>query len=146
MNHDLSLSEIKQVMKEGDATCTSTKIESLRTSSGESTFNPKGSPVQQEEVEIESLWHDQRGIDPRTGKMWLTPRMEREASALQKHWDSEASPVSSGESSRGIGVSPSKTECVITPRVPQEPTVEEETEYENLASWWMKRKELEAYD
>jgi hypothetical protein len=39
------------------------------------------------EEEIESLWHKQKGLDPETGRMWLTPRMERAAKKLQDNWD-----------------------------------------------------------
>jgi hypothetical protein len=34
------------------------------------------------EQELETLWKKTGGIDPNTGKGWLTPRMEREAQAL----------------------------------------------------------------
>ena len=29
------------------------------------------------EAILERQWREQKGIDPRTGKAWLTPRMER---------------------------------------------------------------------
>jgi hypothetical protein len=31
------------------------------------------------EAIIERQWREQKGVDPRTGKAWLTPRMERNA-------------------------------------------------------------------
>ena len=42
-----------------------------------------------EDLELEELWKKQKGVDPNTGKMWLTPRMERDAKTLQDHWDAE---------------------------------------------------------
>jgi hypothetical protein len=41
------------------------------------------------EIEIERLWKEQKGIDPETGKMWLTPRMERNAEETVKSWEQE---------------------------------------------------------
>lgn len=42
------------------------------------------------EESIEALWKDQKGVDPNTGNMWLTPRMERAAAVLTKKWEEEA--------------------------------------------------------
>lgn len=33
--------------------------------------------IQPWEREVEKAWHEQRGVNPITGRMWLTPRMER---------------------------------------------------------------------
>lgn len=33
--------------------------------------------------DIEQLWKDQKGIDPQTGKAWLTPKMMEEAKRLK---------------------------------------------------------------
>lgn len=41
------------------------------------------------EEELELLWQEQKGIDPETGRMWLTPRMEREAKELEKELKNE---------------------------------------------------------
>ena len=35
------------------------------------------------EAQIEALWREQKGIEPKTGEMWLTPRMKREADQKQ---------------------------------------------------------------
>jgi len=35
--------------------------------------------IPEQEEAIEKLWHRERGVNPITGKGWLTPRMEREA-------------------------------------------------------------------
>ncbi|MEK6833206.1 MAG: hypothetical protein AABY32_04105 [Nanoarchaeota archaeon] len=42
-----------------------------------------------EEWVIEKLWVDQKGIDPKTGQSWLTPRMEREAIRLTENYHKE---------------------------------------------------------
>ena len=42
------------------------------------------------EQELEELWKLTGGCDPATGKMWLTPRMEREAEALAERWKNES--------------------------------------------------------
>lgn len=39
-------------------------------------------PKSKREKELERLWKLTGGIDPNTGEMWLTPRMEREAQEL----------------------------------------------------------------
>lgn len=41
------------------------------------------------EEELERLWKETGGVDPETGKMWLTPRMEREAEKLVKEWEKQ---------------------------------------------------------
>jgi NitT/TauT family transport system ATP-binding protein len=38
------------------------------------------------EEALEQLWKEQKGVNPQTGKMWLTPRMEREAKKIEKAW------------------------------------------------------------
>ena len=40
------------------------------------------------EKAIEKKWIKEQGIDPETGKAWLTPRMIREASYLVEAWNS----------------------------------------------------------
>lgn len=35
------------------------------------------------------LWRQQKGVDPETGEMWLTPEMEKEAADLAKQWEKE---------------------------------------------------------
>jgi hypothetical protein len=42
----------------------------------------EGSARDEIEDKLEELWLIQKGVDPDTGKMWLTPRMEREAKIL----------------------------------------------------------------
>lgn len=46
----------------------------------------------QNEDRIEELWREQAGIDPETGEAWLTPRMEREAAALEEAWKMQVVP------------------------------------------------------
>ena len=41
------------------------------------------------ESDVENLWHKQGGINPDSGKMWLTPRMHRNAAILKKRWEKE---------------------------------------------------------
>jgi hypothetical protein len=41
------------------------------------------------EEESEKLWRKQEGINPSTGKMWLTPRMARNSAMCQAKWDEE---------------------------------------------------------
>ncbi len=45
--------------------------------------------INRAEDNLEKLWKEQGGIDPVTGEMWLTPRMERRAEELRKIWDEE---------------------------------------------------------
>jgi hypothetical protein len=45
--------------------------------------------LDESEEELELLWKETGGIDPETGKMWLTPRMEQEAVALDKSLSEE---------------------------------------------------------
>lgn len=40
------------------------------------------------EQELELLWKKTGGVCPQTGKMWLTPRMIRDAEKLVKTWES----------------------------------------------------------
>jgi len=46
--------------------------------------------VQAGEEALEALWKEQKGVNPETGEMWLTPRMEREAKQLAKRLESES--------------------------------------------------------
>lgn len=39
-----------------------------------------------EEAAEEQRWKETGGVDPDTGEMWLTPRMERNAAALVATW------------------------------------------------------------
>jgi len=41
------------------------------------------------EEQLEILWKKQKGIDPKTGRAWLTPRMERNAKQLTEIWKKE---------------------------------------------------------
>jgi hypothetical protein len=41
------------------------------------------------EAEEYKLWVKQNGVDPKTGKAWLTKRMEKEAKLLQNLWDQQ---------------------------------------------------------
>lgn len=43
-------------------------------------------PILPGEETIEQLWREQKGVDLGTGKMWLTPRMERNAKRLVTAW------------------------------------------------------------
>ena len=38
------------------------------------------------EEELERLWKETGGVDPKSGKMWLTPRMERIAQQVAASW------------------------------------------------------------
>ena len=42
--------------------------------------------VRKGEEKVEALWKKQGGVDPKTGRMWLTPRMERMARRMQEEW------------------------------------------------------------
>lgn len=39
------------------------------------------------EARLERLWKLEGGVDPETGEMWLTPRMERDATKIKEHLD-----------------------------------------------------------
>jgi hypothetical protein len=41
------------------------------------------------ERKIEEVWKLYKGVDPETGKAWLTPRMERDARVLELQWKLE---------------------------------------------------------
>lgn len=42
------------------------------------------------EKALEQIWKDTKGVNPETGKMWLTPRMERDAAKLEESWAQSA--------------------------------------------------------
>ena len=43
------------------------------------------------EEPIEERWKREKGIDPATGEMWLTPRMLRASKRLQEMWERQES-------------------------------------------------------
>ncbi len=47
----------------------------------------KDDEVRPDELALEALWKAQKGVDPETGKAWLTPRMERIAAATAAAWE-----------------------------------------------------------
>lgn len=49
----------------------------------------EGCTREQIENALTALWHKQKGIDPETGRMWLTPLMERGAVATSLEWSKE---------------------------------------------------------
>lgn len=40
--------------------------------------------ISRRERELELLWRQTGGVDPHTGKAWLTPRMLRDAQELER--------------------------------------------------------------
>jgi len=46
--------------------------------------------LEESETLLEMLWRLSGGIDPATGKMWLTPRMEREVESLKQRCKDES--------------------------------------------------------
>jgi hypothetical protein len=56
--------------------------------------SPAGEATADNEAELEQLWRDTKGINPKTGEMWLTPRMARGAAKTAEAWQSEAQPTS----------------------------------------------------
>lgn len=45
------------------------------------------------EKEVENLWREQKGVNPETNEMWLTPRMKRNAIRTAATFDLEENGV-----------------------------------------------------
>lgn len=50
--------------------------------------------INEEEKDVEKLWIDIGGINPKTGEIWLTPRMHRQSQALINYWGEDSAPYS----------------------------------------------------
>jgi hypothetical protein len=55
----------------------------------ESTISTLKKKIEELEKIIEDLWKETGGCWPSTGAMWFTPRMDREAKALQEGEDAD---------------------------------------------------------